>query len=153
MVEDHSASLSEAAGSLESLEANIAKLAAEQSHKIGLFSRWQELFKSIEDTVDQFIKGSIAAFNNEDCDALIELIKSRRERLSLSSGISDQIVGICQQILSFGAAGLALTIGFIDKIKQFSVPVQKVLVIVGIFYGSVQESDGAHDFSGVRLLA
>jgi hypothetical protein len=130
MIEDRSAS--GAVNSLESLEANIAKLAAEQSRKISLFSLWQDLFTPIEDLTDAFIDQRIAA--HTDSNGLIDTIKSRRDRLSLSTGITDQIVGICQQILSFGAAGLALTIGFIDKIKQFSVPVQKWLAVVGIFY-------------------
>jgi hypothetical protein len=72
-----------------------------------------------------------------DADALSNVIKARRERLSLSSGITDQIVGICQQILAFGAAGIALTVGFIDKIKQLSVAVQKLLAIIGIFYSEL----------------
>jgi len=133
MVEDQSKPVKEASDSFQSFVADIERLAIEQSRKITFFSDWPELFKPIEDITNKFVTKRIAEYNG-DCDGLISEIKSRRERLSLSTGITDQIVGICQQILSFGAAGLALTIGFIDKIKQFSVPVQKALAIVGIFY-------------------
>jgi hypothetical protein len=133
MVEDPSKPLHESDNSFQFLVTKMERLATEQSKRLALFSDWATLFKPIEDITDEFVNKRIAEYSG-NCGALIEVIKSRRDRLSLTTGITDQIVGICQQILSFGAAGLALTIGFIDKLKQFSVLVQKVLTIVGIFY-------------------
>lgn len=128
-------SATQAAGdTLESVLASIQRL--EQATDIGWCSDWVKSFKPIETITDEFVNKRIAAFAGKEED-LINGIKARRERLSLSSGITNQIISICQQILGFGAAGIALTVGFIDKIKQFSIPVQKSLAIVGIFYSEL----------------
>jgi hypothetical protein len=121
---------------LEATLGRIERLRLEQSRQIGWFSDWTVLFRPIEAVTDEFVNKSIEKFSGKYED-LINIIKGRRERLSLSSGITNQIIGICQQILAFGAAGVALTVGFIDKIKQFSVLVQKSLAIVGIFYSEL----------------
>jgi hypothetical protein len=114
----------------------IQELAQELSPQVGLLSDWSKKFPRIEEVVDEFIESSIQGIPNDATD-LLNVIKDRRARLSLSSGITSQIVGICQQILAFGAAGLALTVGFIDKVRQFSIPVQKLLAIIGIFYAEL----------------
>ena len=119
---------------LEETLDKIKKPEQDKVSKVGWFSDWTESFKDIEQQADEFFRKQIQDVPEANLKDLIELVKNRRERLSLSSGITSQIVGICQQLLAFGAAGLALTIGFIDKIRQFSIPVQKYLALVGIFY-------------------
>ncbi len=119
--------------SLEETLKRIEDLALEQGRQIKWFSDWTVLFSPIEDVTDAFVNKRVDEFNGKP-DEIINIIKGRRERLSLSSGITNQIVSICQQILAFGAAGVALTVGFIDKIKQFSILVQKSLAVVGILY-------------------
>lgn len=95
---------------------------------------WSTLFSSIDDDLDNHLKTAIANIPEDHVDGIVQTIKGRREKLPISTGITDRILGICQQILAFGAAGLALTIGFVDKVLDFSVPVQKLLAVVGIFY-------------------
>jgi hypothetical protein len=114
----------------------IEALFPELSKEVGLFSDWTTHFGKIEAIVDEFLTQKIQNIAGDGKD-LIDVIKDRRSRLSLSSGITSEIVGICQQILAFGAAGVALTVGFMDKVRQFSVPVQKLLAIVGIFYAEL----------------
>lgn len=113
--------------------AQIEKEAEAQVGRIGPLSDWTKSFKTIEARVDEFVTQQIDTFSG-DVDSISKLIKDRRERLSLSSGITTQIVNICQQVLAFGAAGVALIAGFGDKIRQFSIPVQKSFAIAGIFY-------------------
>lgn len=123
----------------DDLQATIRKiegLAREQSRQIKWFSDWTVKFEPIEAEADKLVKQLIEEFSGK-LDDLINVIKGRRERLSLSSGITNQIVSICQQILAFGAAGIALTVGFIDKIRQLSVAVQKSLAIIGVFYSEL----------------
>jgi len=95
---------------------------------------WGALFASIEDELDNYLNTSIAKIQEREIDGIIQTIKARREKLPISTGITDRILGICQQLLAFGAAGLALTIGFIDKVRAFPIEVQKVLAVFGIFY-------------------
>src|SRR5712691_11128097 len=95
---------------------------------------WSALFSSIEDELDTSLNAAIAKIPEKDIDTIVQTIKARREKLPLSTGITDRILGICQQILAFGAAGLALTVGFLDKLRGFSVPIQKLLAVVGILY-------------------
>lgn len=112
----------------------IEALATQQGSRVSWFSNWSATFTAVEDLADQFVSMRVNQVTPEKAKEWIDIIRARREKLSLSSGITSQIVGICQQILSFGAAGVALTVGFMDKIKQFSVGVQKIIAIVGIFY-------------------
>jgi hypothetical protein len=112
----------------------IEREATSSIGRIRCFSDWMQSFTPIEQIVDTFISGSLANLKDDAAEKLIAITKDRRQRLPLSTGITDQIVGICQQILTFGAAGVALTVGFADKLKQFSVMTQKMLAIVGIFY-------------------
>jgi hypothetical protein len=108
---------------------------------------WASHLSGIEDTVDQYVNEaihdavlSVAGTQSPPQDSLkayIDLIRYRREKVPLRTGITDQILGICQQVLAFGAAGLALAIGFLDKVRAFSVPVQKVLAVGGIFYAEL----------------
>lgn len=104
---------------------------------------WENLLAPIEDKADGYVNALIdAAVGSDDSapqvttksGAFTENIKSRREKLALTSSTTTQIVGICQQILAFGAAGLALSVGFSDKLHTFSLPAQRVIVLTGIFY-------------------
>jgi hypothetical protein len=87
-----------------------------------------------EDIVDPYIDELLSGVPQSKVSALIELIRKRRSTLFLSSGLKPEIVGICKQVLSFGAAGLALSLGFADKYAHLPVPVQKTIIIGGIFY-------------------
>ena len=115
----------------------IEDLAAEEGHQVRTFSAWTSHFERIEAITDNYVNTRLGTVNPEEVDDLVDRIKARREKLSLSTGVTSQIVSICQQILAFGAAGVALTVGFIDKIRQFSIIVQKSLAIIGIFYSEL----------------
>jgi hypothetical protein len=65
---------------------------------------------------------------------ILSRIRARRDKLSLSSDITDHVLSVCGTLLGFGAAGLGLSVGFADKIRQFDPLVQKVIVAVGIVY-------------------
>jgi hypothetical protein len=108
--------------------------AAAERGKIHCFSNWMQSFAPIEEMVDGFANEVLSKIQDTEAEKLITVIKDRRGRMPLSTGITDQIIGICQQILAFGAAGVALTVGFADKLKQFSILTQKLLATVGIFY-------------------
>jgi len=120
----------------EEINNRVQQLAAQQRSKFGRYSRnWPEHFREIEDLVDQAINDTIAKV--EKPEDVITTIKAQKEKLSLSSGITPPILGISQQLLAFGGAGVALTIGFIDKVKRFDPTVQKCLAVVGIFYSEL----------------
>jgi hypothetical protein len=112
----------------------IDAIAAAKSGGIGWFSDWTKELASIEDAVDRYLNQGIEKMSDGDMEKLVTNIRGRREKLSLSSGITNQIIGLCQNVLGFGAAGVALMVGFIDKIKQLSLTIQKLLAIIGIFY-------------------
>jgi hypothetical protein len=125
--------------------ASIQTLSTGASSKLRMWRRpdWQAIFAAIEEKADSFVEALIASTIGADekvsetvtkSSAIIDVIKGRREKLALTSSTTDQIVGICKQILAFGAAGLALSVGFSDKIHNFSVPVQKIIVLTGILY-------------------
>jgi hypothetical protein len=125
--------------------ASIEALCTEASSKLSIWCRpdWRAVLSGIDEKTDSCVDSLIAATIGTDekaseaatkSSALIGVIKARRDKLALSSGSTDQIVGISQQILAFGAAGLALSVGFSDKIHTFSVPIQKLIVLAGILY-------------------
>jgi hypothetical protein len=102
---------------------------------------WSTVFDQLDEQassyVDQVIGTSVKASADTqptEPSTLIDIIKSRRERLALSSSTTEQIVGISKQILAFGAAGLALSLGFGEKFHTFTTNFQKLIALTGIFY-------------------
>jgi hypothetical protein len=93
--------------------------------------------QAIERLVDPMIDAMLQTLNDEKQKALLELIKKRRAGLSLSSSTKTEIVGICKQILAFGAAGIGLSIGFSDKFSAAAPQMQKTIVVGGIFYTEI----------------
>jgi hypothetical protein len=90
------------------------------------------LFADIEEAAETFLVDVTESAT--DPDTLTERIRKRRSFLSLASDINTEVVGICKQVLAFGAAGLGLSIGFADKLALLSVGLQKAIVIAGIVY-------------------
>lgn len=97
-------------------------------------AQYSSLLEPVEEEVDRFLLAATKDLNKPEIQELIRTVKARREKLPLSTGITNQIVGICQQILAFGAAGIALAVGFVEKARAFPVGVQKTLAIAGIWY-------------------
>jgi hypothetical protein len=104
---------------------------------------WESVFNALEEKASSYVDGLIGSTVSEDDKAsepasktslIIDVIKARREKLALTSSTTDQIVGICKQILAFGAAGLALSVGFSEKLHTLNTGIQKVIVLTGIFY-------------------
>lgn len=93
---------------------------------------YKELFNDIETRSDKFLYD--LARLPSDSLKLTERIRKRRLNLSPSSEITDAVVGICQQILAFGAAGLGLSLGFADKLRLLNPGLQKAITIAGIVY-------------------
>jgi len=91
-------------------------------------------YAEIEKATDARIEILVRQKSEPECKVLAELIRTRRGQLPLSTGITDQILAICGTLLGFGAAGLGLSIGFIDKLRQLEPIWQKVLVAVGVVY-------------------
>src|SRR5689334_20455 len=122
---------------LEKTSEKIQALCNEISSALHIWSRpdYGLLLEKIEAEAEDFLNHAVAHLSTpHQRKAVCLSIKDRRDKLALRTGITDQIISICQQILAFGAAGLALTIGFIDKVRLFSPGVQKALTVGGIFY-------------------
>lgn len=122
--------------SLESVLAEIEAKFASLSEQPALRHDGASIYlRGVEDIVDPYINGILADLpDNKKTSDLIELVRKRRSVLFLSSGMKPEIVGICKQVLSFGVAGLALSLGFADKFRYLPPAVQKAVIIGGIFY-------------------
>src|ERR1043165_8708896 len=59
---------------------------------------WSALFLDVEHLVDQFLDSAIGNLTEEERNEIVKEVKYRREKLPLKTGITDQILGICQQI-------------------------------------------------------
>jgi hypothetical protein len=90
------------------------------------------LFADIERAAETFLVDVTQTAAEPKC--LTERIRKRRSALSLASDINTEVVGICKQVLAFGAAGLGLSLGFADKLVLLPVGLQKAIVIAGIVY-------------------
>jgi len=95
---------------------------------------WTTVLRPIEDVADPELDRIVSTVDNCDIKNFIDIIKDRRQKLPLSSSTGAQITSLCGQLLAFGAAGLALAIGFIDKIEQLAPSLKQVLFVLGIFY-------------------
>jgi hypothetical protein len=69
---------------------------------------YEALFSGIEKVAEQYLLDVTDSVTNPE--NLTERIRKRRSFLSLSSDINTEVVGVCKQVLAFGAAGLALSI-------------------------------------------
>lgn len=87
----------------------------------------------IEEIADDLVR-TLIANPTLQLPALIELVRSRRASLVVGSDITTEVVGICKQVLAFGAAGFGLSIGFADRIVTLPSAIQKGLTIGGITY-------------------
>lgn len=65
---------------------------------------------------------------------ILTRIRARRDKLPLSSSSTDRILGTCTTLLGFGAAGLGLSVGFLDKLRQLDPLMQKIIVAAGTVY-------------------
>lgn len=101
------------------------------------YPSWQDLFPAVERVADGCLNDLLGSLTDTASDVLADRFKDRRERLSLSTGITDQIIGICQQILAFGAGGIALAVPFLDKVASLSPGLQKALALASLFYGEL----------------
>jgi hypothetical protein len=98
-------------------------------------NNYAELLRETEKlTVDFLQQVTKTPASGKQPSAIVESIRSRRSALSLTSDITTEVVGVCKQILAFGAAGLGLSLGFADKIRLLPPGLQKALVIGGIVY-------------------
>lgn len=139
-------SVANTATGLSQVLTEIEALGTGVSANLHFWSRpdWETVFSPIEEKADTYVEaliGSTIGHSKKSqrliSSSMIEVIKGRREKLALTSNSTNQIVGICQQILAFGAAGLALSVGFSDKLHSFSVQSQKLIVLAGLFYAEL----------------
>jgi hypothetical protein len=92
----------------------------------------ESIFGEIETTTDALLERMIGAA--EEPSDIVDRLRARRSNLSLTSDINSEIVGVCKQILTFGAAGFGLSVGFSDKLVLLHPNLQKSIVITGISY-------------------
>jgi len=93
---------------------------------------YSELSEDIEKATEAFLVDITQAA--ADPKSVTERLRNRRSSLPLASDINAEVVGICKQVLAFGAAGLGLSLGFADKLVLLPVGLQKAIVIAGIVY-------------------
>jgi hypothetical protein len=116
---------------LADIDAEYARVADQRSLRRDPVSTY---INRLEDIVDPYIDTILIKLNGKNAPDLIELIRKRRTALFLSSGMKPEILGICKQVLSFGVAGLALSLGFADRFRYLPPAVQRAIIIGGIFY-------------------
>lgn len=114
----------------------LQKLSSEASAKLNWFSRLvgTSFVERIEDIVGPCLDRLVANVSESELSKIIERVKDRRDKLPVTSEIYSEVVGVCKQILTFGAAGFALSLGFADKVIHLPSSIQRLIVVLGIFY-------------------
>ena len=121
---------------LDEVIAEIEEQAEQASSELSWFSLQavRRAVAPMESTVDALLTRLVNGVPESGLDALITKIKERRRNLPLTSEIYTEVVGVSKQILTFGAAGFAFSLGFADKVSLLPANVQRWIVILGIFY-------------------
>jgi len=102
------------------------------------FADWQELLSGLEVIAEKQLERILASVSDDTrADELTRTIKERRDKLPLRTGYLDGILSTCGLILTFGAAGVALAVGFADKLAALTAAVQHLLYILGVFYAEL----------------
>jgi hypothetical protein len=94
---------------------------------------YAEAYANVEEDADRFLE-SLISLPLTDKSTIIERIRKRKSSLPIGSDITTEVVGICKQVLAFGAAGLGLSLGFADKVALLAPSLQKAITIAGIVY-------------------
>lgn len=96
---------------------------------------------AIDEETDVKISELLSGIAKHECNLakptaaeILTRIRSRRDKIPLSSSTTDRILGICTTLLGFGAAGLGLSVGFLDKLRQLDPLTQKIIVAAGTVY-------------------
>jgi hypothetical protein len=97
---------------------------------------WKHL-PPIDDQTNAEIATLLGALSDDRRKEILTRIRVRRDKLPLSSDITNQVISVCGTLLGFGAAGVALTVGFVDKIRQLPTIAQKIIVAAGIVYSEL----------------
>jgi hypothetical protein len=113
-----------ALGKIEDAVSSSARLSKKQ---------YQDAYANLEEDADRFLQ-NLLSLPLPNKAAIVERIRTRRSSLPLSSDITTEVVGICKQVLAFGAAGLGLSLGFADKVTLLAPGLQKAITIAGIVY-------------------
>lgn len=96
--------------------------------------KWAAELKTLEDKVDRELDDLLKATPHAKIDEVIEKLKERRSNLFVQPEFTPIVISISGQILGFGSAGVALMIGFADKIPKLSDFWKHNLLFIGIFY-------------------
>lgn len=88
----------------------------------------------VEGLTSAYLDDLISKKSTDELVMLTAKVANRRASLALSPSALEPVLGTCRQILSFGAAGLAVVVGFGLNISKFPLLAQKVLCIAGVFY-------------------
>jgi hypothetical protein len=99
-----------------------------------MISDYRPKLPPIDDATDASISSLLSGLPQESRDEILARIRERRDKLTLSSDITNQVISVCGTLLGFGAAGVGLSVGFADKIRQLPVLAQKIIVAAGIVY-------------------
>jgi hypothetical protein len=91
----------------------------------------------IDNQTDVDVANLLSGITDEKRKEMLARIRARRDKLPLSSDITNKVISVCGTLLGFGAAGLGLSVGFADKIRQLSPIAQKIVVAAGIVYSEL----------------
>jgi hypothetical protein len=91
----------------------------------------------IDDQTNADITNLLNGIADDKRKEMLLRIRARRDKLPLSSDITDQVISVCGTLLGFGAAGVGLSVGFADKIRQLPPIAQKTIVAAGIVYSEL----------------
>lgn len=103
-------------------------------------ARYSTLLQAIEERADEEI-GRLLAANDLDSQEgkerlkeLLERLRARRQILHINPQFTPDVVGVCRQILAFGAAGLAVSVAFSSRIPDLPDVWLRVLTITALAY-------------------
>jgi hypothetical protein len=91
----------------------------------------------IDDQTNTDIAALLSSVPDDKRKEMLARIRPRRDKLPLSSDITNQVISVCGTLLGFGAAGVGLSVGFADKIRQLPPIAQKIIVAAGIVYSEL----------------
>lgn len=118
-------------------EERIKAYINENQSSLWPFSNFQSLLPKLEEIVGGHVDRALSSLDETRCADLVKVISDRRAKVPTRTGYLDGIVSTCGQILTFGAGGLALAVGFADKLAELTPAVQRLLYAFGVFYSEL----------------
>lgn len=97
-------------------------------------SHYSETLDAIEQQADKELDDLLSQLSPKQIQELLDTIRARRSLITSGPAYQNEVVSISKQMLTFGAAGIGLTVAFAKDLSNLPPLFLRAIGVAGIFY-------------------